>query len=65
MSDNIASFSQISPKQALKCTIFFNIQKKAKNGQMDKPFNFLANSFKEGQIWQILPIKRLNGNPAS
>jgi len=30
ISKNIASFAQISPKQALKYTIFFNIQKMAK-----------------------------------
>jgi hypothetical protein len=39
ISKNIASFAQISPKQALKYIIFFTIQKRpkmAKNGQIAK-----------------------------
>jgi len=36
-----------SPKQGLKYTIFFSIQKKAKNG---KNILFLANRFKKGQM---------------
>ena len=46
------SFAQIFPKQALKGTIFYNLQKRPKNGQMAKPFYF----------WQTVS-KRPNGNP--
>ncbi len=35
-------------------------QKKWQNGQT---IMFLANSFKKGRIWQILHLKRPNGNP--
>ena len=47
ISSNIVSFAQIFPKQALKCTIFFNIQKRPKNGQMAKPF----------YVWQTVSKK--------
>jgi len=33
-------FAQICPKQALNYTIFVNIKKRPKNGQMAKPFYF-------------------------
>jgi len=33
-------FAQICPKQTLKYTIFDNIKKRPKNGQMAKPFYF-------------------------
>jgi len=36
--------------------------KKWPNGQT---ILFLANSFKKGQIWQIWPLKRPNGNPGT
>jgi len=57
-------FAQICPKQALKYTIFVNIQKKAKKWPNGQTILFLANSFKKGQILQIWPLKRPNGNPA-
>jgi hypothetical protein len=41
-------------KKALKHTIFVNIKKRPKNGQMAKPFYF----------WQTVS-KRPNGNPAN
>jgi len=53
-------FAKICQKQALKYAIFVNIKKRP-NGQT---ILFLENSFKKGKIWQILPLKRPNGNPA-
>jgi len=47
ISSNIASFVQISPKQVLKYTIFFNIQKRLKNGNI---ILFLAKRFKKVQM---------------
>jgi len=44
-------FAQIGPKQALKYTIFVNIQKRPKNGQMAKPFDF----------WQTVSKKAILG----
>jgi len=40
-------FAEICPKKALKYTIFVNIQRRPKNGQI---IFFLTNSFKKGQI---------------
>jgi len=40
ISYNIENFAQIFPKQDLKYTIFFNINKRPKNCQMTKPFCF-------------------------
>ena len=51
ISLNIASFEQISPKQALKYTIFFNIKKGRKMTR-------LSNNFITGKPFQ----KRPNGN---
>jgi hypothetical protein len=56
-------FAQICSKHALKYTIFDNIQKRPKKWPNGKTILFLANSFKKGQIWQIWPLKRPNGNP--
>ncbi len=44
-------FAQICPKQALKYTIFVNIQKRPKNGQMAKPFYFWQMVSKKAK-WQ-------------
>jgi len=44
-------FAQICPKKALKYTIFVNIQKRPKNGQT---ILFLANSFKKGQMANLM-----------
>jgi len=44
-------FAQICPKQALKYTIFVNIQKRPKNGQMAKPFYFWQTVSKKAK-WQ-------------
>ena len=46
------SFTQILPKTALKCTIFFNIQKRPKkSGRMAKPF-YLGKTFSKNATWQ-------------
>jgi len=60
-------FAKICPKQALKYTIFVNIQKRQKNGQMAKwPKHFISGKqFQKSQIWQIWPLKRPNGNPVT
>jgi len=44
-------FAQICPKQALKYTLFVNIQKRPKNGQMAKPFYFWQTVSKKAK-WQ-------------
>jgi hypothetical protein len=45
ISSDIASFAQISPKQALKYTIFFNTQKRGK-----WPNHFISGKpFRKGQ----------------
>jgi len=44
-------FAQICPKQALKYTIFVNIQKRPKIGQMAKPFYFWQTVSKKAK-WQ-------------
>jgi hypothetical protein len=46
-------FAHICPKQALKYTIFVNIQKRPKNGQMAEHY-----------FWQTVS-KRPNGNPGT
>ncbi len=51
------------PKTALKYTFFVNIQKRQKKWPNGQTILFLANSFKKGQICQIWPLKRPNGNP--
>jgi hypothetical protein len=50
-------------KTGLKIYYFCQHSKKAKKWPNDQTFIFLANSFKKGQIWQIWPLKRPNGNP--
>jgi hypothetical protein len=44
-------FAQICPKQTLKYTIFVNIQKRPKNGQMAKLFDFWQTVSKKAK-WQ-------------
>jgi len=44
-------FAQICPKQALKNTIFVNIKKRPKNGQVAKPFYFWQTVSKKAK-WQ-------------
>jgi hypothetical protein len=43
-------FAQICSKQALKYTIFVNIQKRPKNGQMAKPFYFWQTVSKKAKF---------------
>jgi hypothetical protein len=43
--------------------LFSTKLKKAKKWSNGQTILFLANSFKKGQIWQILNLKRPNGNP--
>ena len=43
-------FAQIFPKQALKYTIFFNFQKRPKNGQMAKLFYFWQTVSKKAKL---------------
>ncbi len=43
-------FAQICSKQALKYTIFVNIQKRPKNGQMAKPFYFWQTVSKKAKL---------------
>ena len=43
-------FAQIFPKQALKDTIFFNFQKRPKNGQMAKQFYFWQMVSKKAKL---------------
>jgi hypothetical protein len=52
-------------KTCLEIYYFVQHSKKAKKWQNGQTILFLANSFKKGQIWQIWPLKRPNGNPAS
>ncbi len=55
-------FAQICPKQALKYTIFVNIQKRQKMAKW--PYHsFSGKQFQKGQIWQIWPLEMPNGNP--
>jgi len=61
LSLSLQYFDHISPKQALKYTIFFNI-KKVKKWLNGKIILYLANHFKKVQIWMIWPIKRPTGN---
>jgi len=50
-------------KTGLKIYYFCQHSKKAKKWPNGQAFLFLANSFKKGQICQIWPLKRPNGNP--
>jgi hypothetical protein len=50
-------------KTGLKICYFCQHSKKAKKWPNGQTILFLANSFKKGQIWQIWPLKRPNGNP--
>ncbi len=50
-------------KTGLKLYYFCQHSKKAKKWPNGQTILFLANSFKKGQIWQIWPFKRPNGNP--
>ncbi len=50
-------------KTCLKIYYFCQHSKKAKKWPNGQTILFLANSFKKGQIWHILPLKRPNGNP--
>jgi hypothetical protein len=43
-------FGHICPKQSLKYTIFVNIQKRPKSGQMAKPFYFWQTVSKKAKI---------------
>ena len=52
-------------KTGLKIYFFRQHSKKAKKWPNGKTILFLANSFKKGQIWQIWPLKRPNGNPVA
>jgi len=42
--------AQICPKQALNYTIFVNIQKRPKKGQMAKPFSFWQTVSKKAKF---------------
>jgi len=54
--------AKICQKQALKYTIFVNIQKGQKTAKW--PNHFISGKkFPKGKIWQIWPLKRPNGNP--
>jgi hypothetical protein len=46
---NFMKFAQIWQKQTLKYTIFVNIKKKTKKGQMTKPFYFWQTVSKKAQ----------------
>jgi len=50
-------------KTCLKIYYFCQHSKKAKKWPNGQTILFLANSFKKGQICQIWPLKRQNGNP--
>jgi len=50
-------------KTCLKIYYFCQHSKKAKKWPNGQTILFLANSFKKGQICQIWPLKRPNGNP--
>jgi len=50
-------------KTGLKLYYFCQQSKRAKKWPNGQTISFLANSFKKGQIWQIWPLKRPNGNP--
>jgi len=52
-------------KSGFKIFIFLSTFKKAKKWPNGQTILFLANSFKECLNWQIWPLKRPNGNPAS
>jgi hypothetical protein len=56
-------FAQICPKQAKIYSFCQHSKKGQKNGQMAKPFYFWQTFSKKGQIGQIWPLKRPNGNP--
>jgi len=58
-------FAQICPKQTLKYTIFANIQKGPKNGQMAKPFYLRQTVSKKANFGRFGLQKRPNGNPDS
>ena len=50
-------FTQIFPNQALKCTIFFNIYKRPKTGQMAKPFYFWQTVSKKANSADLAFLK--------
>jgi len=52
-------------KTGLKIYSFCQHSKKAKKWPNGQIILFLANSFKKGQIGQIWPLKRPNGNPVT
>jgi len=55
-------FVQICSKQALKYTIFVNIKKRPKNGQMAKPFYFWKTVSKRPN-WADLAFKKAKWQP--